>query len=124
MHIACRFTCDDPLALHDVSVATHLFRIAQEAVSNALHHGGADEIMIDLALGQRPATLTISDNGVGFLRPIADGAVRDGPADHASPRGDDRRQPDVERTSGHTVVTCAFPTTSERDGDESPRLRR
>ncbi len=39
-----------------------------------MHHGRADEILIDLALGQRPATLTISDNGVGFP---ADGDARD-----------------------------------------------
>ena len=91
-HIACRFTVRRCAGVHDVSVATHLFRIAQEAVNNAMHHGRADEIMIDLAAGARPATLTVSDNGVGFLAGRRRALVGNGPAHHASPRGHDRRQ--------------------------------
>ncbi len=110
-HITCRFTCDDALEFRDVSVATHLFRIAQEAVNNAIHHGRATGIMIDLAVGHRPATLTVSDDGSGF--------GGDGDADHTGMGLRIMRHRaamiggslGIERTSGHTVVTCAFPAT-------------
>ncbi len=123
-HVTCRFTCDDTLEFHDLSAATHLFRIAQEAVNNAIHHGRADEIQIDLAVGHRPGILTVSDNGGGFAadgNPAHSGMglriMRHRAAMIGATLG-------IERTSGHTVVTCAFPITSERHCDESPRLRR
>jgi PAS domain S-box-containing protein len=122
-NLACRFTCDDT-DHPDVSVSTHLFRIAQEAVSNALHHGRADEILIDLALGQCPATLTISDNGVGF--PADGGGARSGMGlrimrHRATMIGGSLG---IERTSRQTVVTCTFAADFVGDGDESTRLRR
>ena len=112
------------MELHDVSVATHLFRIAQEAVSNAMHHGGADEILIELAVGPQSSTLAIRDNGVGF-------AV-DGTVDHSGMGLRIMRHRaamfggslGIERTSGHTIVTCVFPMTPARQQDEIARLRR
>jgi signal transduction histidine kinase len=50
----------------DNSVATHLFRIAQEAVSNAVKHGRAGHVRISLASGARQVRLRIHDDGVGF----------------------------------------------------------
>ena len=94
-HIACRFTCDDAMEFHDVSVATHLFRIAQEAVNNAMHHGRADEILIDLAVGHRPGTLDGQRQRRGLSGGRRRRPFRNGAADHASSRGHDRRQ------SGH-----------------------
>jgi signal transduction histidine kinase len=56
----------------DAFVATHLFRIAQEAVANSLEHARADSILITLAVDSGHLTLTVSDNGVG----IPEGAER------------------------------------------------
>ena len=47
-HITCRFHCDSPVLIHNHSVATHLYRIAQEAVSNAIKHGKARQVDINL----------------------------------------------------------------------------
>ena len=47
--VACVFQCDTPVLLPDQTIATHLFRIAQEAVSNAIRHGKAKRIVIKLA---------------------------------------------------------------------------
>jgi signal transduction histidine kinase len=47
-------------------VEDELFRIAQEAVSNALQHAGARTIEVRLCYDARTVTLTISDDGVGF----------------------------------------------------------
>src|SRR5262249_29985908 len=39
--VRCRFVCAQPVCVQDPAIATHLYRIAQEAVNNALKHGHA-----------------------------------------------------------------------------------
>jgi signal transduction histidine kinase len=51
----------------DVELA--LFRIAQESLSNARRHAGAEQIEVTLAFGPRQVRLTVSDDGVGFRLP-------------------------------------------------------
>ncbi len=70
--VRCRCDFDDPVTIHDHSVATHLFRIAQEAVSNAVKHGRAQRIVITLRNSPGRITLDISDNGNGFRKQSAD----------------------------------------------------
>jgi signal transduction histidine kinase len=65
-HIGCRFHCDTPLYIHDGNLATHLYRIAQEAVNNAIRHGKARNIVIGLSGKNGTGTLTIQDDGEGF----------------------------------------------------------
>jgi len=69
--IDCRFDCRDPVPIDDHNIATHLFHIAQEAVSNAVKHSQATKIVIRLAENHlakngRRLTLAIRDNGVGL----------------------------------------------------------
>ncbi|MGE5213817.1 MAG: PAS domain-containing protein, partial [Nitrospirota bacterium] len=47
-------------------VAAQLYRIAQEAVRNAVEHGAAREVLIQLTFGQRDMLLTVQDDGEGF----------------------------------------------------------
>ncbi len=47
-------------------VAAQLYRIAQEAVHNAVQHGAAREVQINLAFNHEVMVLTIRDNGKGF----------------------------------------------------------
>jgi len=47
-------------------VAAQLYRIAQEAVHNAVEHGAAREVQINLAFNHGTMVLTIRDNGKGF----------------------------------------------------------
>jgi signal transduction histidine kinase len=47
-------------------VAVQLYRIAQEAVHNAVEHGGTDKVQIDLASDDNQVVLTVRDNGRGF----------------------------------------------------------
>jgi two-component system sensor kinase FixL len=60
------FDCDEPIALCNNQVALHLYRIAQEAVNNAVKHGDAKNIHIRLSRSEDRITLTISDDGSGF----------------------------------------------------------
>ena len=50
----------------DEPTANHLYRIAQEAVTNAVRHGRASTISVQLVVEERNVRLTISDNGVGL----------------------------------------------------------
>jgi two-component system, LuxR family, sensor kinase FixL len=51
----------------DEAVALHVYRIAEEAVANALKHSKASKITIKLQmLSARKVALTIADNGKGF----------------------------------------------------------
>ena len=65
-HIACTFAGSQPPQLFDSRVATHLYRIAQEAVSNAVRHSGASQIHIALDQHQGVTELTITDDGAGL----------------------------------------------------------
>jgi PAS domain S-box-containing protein len=63
--VSCIFNTDAVL-IRDLDLASHLYRIAQEAVTNAIKHGHAGEIVIDLEHREHKLTLSIQDNGVGF----------------------------------------------------------
>ncbi len=47
-------------------VATHLFLIAQEALSNAIRHGKATRADIRLSITSARLVLSVQDNGCGF----------------------------------------------------------
>src|SRR6201999_1783587 len=57
--VSCRFQCETPVLIHDNTMATHLYHIAQEAVNNAIKHGEAQTILIRLAEDQGRGMLTI-----------------------------------------------------------------
>jgi signal transduction histidine kinase len=63
--VECRFECGRPVLIHDDAVANHLYRIAQEAVNNAIKHGHASRILIDLGVSDG-VTLSITDDGLGL----------------------------------------------------------
>ena len=48
------------------AVAVHLYRIAQEAVHNAVEHGVATEVQVDLSSDDGHVMLRIQDDGRGF----------------------------------------------------------
>jgi PAS domain S-box-containing protein len=67
-NISCSFNCPAPLPIHDNAVATHLYRIAQEAVQNAIRHGKAKFVVINLFTQNDRIVLGVKDDGVGFSR--------------------------------------------------------
>jgi PAS domain S-box-containing protein len=66
--IRCRFDCPEPVVIGDPHVANHLFRIAQEAVNNAVKHSGGSLVTISLADSGPAYQLSVSDDGKGFRR--------------------------------------------------------
>jgi len=72
-HVHCRFQPGNPVKIEDAAVSMHLYRIAQEAINNAIRHGGANEIEISLEAQNGEAALSITDNGSGFSEPKPNG---------------------------------------------------
>ncbi len=64
--ITCVFESTGPALIYDSTVAAHMYRIAQEAVSNAVKHGRAAHVGITLATGAERLRLRVKDDGVGF----------------------------------------------------------
>jgi PAS domain S-box-containing protein len=64
--VSCQFQCDAPVLIQDYTAATHLYRIAQEAVHNAIKHGRPKNIFIRLSADQERGTLLIEDDGRGI----------------------------------------------------------
>jgi len=65
-NVHCEFECPANVLVQDPSVSTHLYRIAQEALTNSIKHGQATRIKIVLSAGPEGAQLCINDNGKGL----------------------------------------------------------
>jgi signal transduction histidine kinase len=66
--IECEFELADPEALAGVSrpVATALYRIMQESLTNVARHAGAKRARIALGVSGSDVTLTVDDDGRGI----------------------------------------------------------
>jgi len=64
--IQCEIQCAAAVGVSDNFVATHLYRIAQEAVTNAVKHGRAKRVEISLTNINDEITLRVLDNGIGI----------------------------------------------------------
>ena len=108
-HIGCSFRCERQIAIHDANMATHLYRIAQEAVNNAIRHGKAKNIIILLSSKSGTGTLSIQDDGEGFPKQPASPPgvglnIMDYRADIIG--GSLKVQPNQDQG---ITVTCTFP---------------
>ncbi len=72
-NVRISFDCRGHVAEPDHATATQLFRIAQEAVSNALRHGRPREIQILLESATTGMLLQIQDDGTGLSPRAEDG---------------------------------------------------
>jgi signal transduction histidine kinase len=104
--IACEFESEGLVQVPDSAVATQLYRIAQEAVMNAIKHASAHRIDIRLKKSAASLTLSVTDDGIGLpeklpqleglgMRLMSHGAALISAEFHA------RRNP-----QGGTVVSC------------------
>ncbi len=65
-HVDCRFESGEAIRIQEPGLADHIYRLAQEAVTNAIKHGRSKHIVIDLAMVSGGGSLTIVDDGIGF----------------------------------------------------------
>ena len=64
--VSCQLQCEPDIRITDNTVAVHLYRIAQEAASNAIKHGRARNILLSLAANPSRLILKTKDDGAGF----------------------------------------------------------
>jgi signal transduction histidine kinase len=69
--INCTFQSSGGEIDRDDAVATHLYRIAQEAINNATRHGKAKNIAVALVVAGDHVTLRVADDGAGIRQPVA-----------------------------------------------------
>lgn len=65
-HIVCRFSYDESVIIYDNLTAINLYRIAQESIHNAIQHGKAKKIAVNLFFNSTIAIMEIRDDGTGF----------------------------------------------------------
>ena len=62
----CILKCDSEISVENHSAANHVFRIAQEAIANALKHSGASKISVELRRARGGCLLRVKDDGAGL----------------------------------------------------------
>ncbi|MEN3357545.1 MAG: hypothetical protein V7637_1527 [Mycobacteriales bacterium] len=65
-HVPLTLTVRGPAQLRDRTLAAEVFRVATEALSNALQHAAAQRITVNLDTGGDAVRLVVADDGVGF----------------------------------------------------------
>jgi len=111
-NISCIFKCEKPVLIKDHFAALNLYRIAEEAVDNAIKHGKAKHVLIGLSEANHRTTLTVKDDGVGLPEALEKNKgmglnIMDYRARMVGGSFDVRRD-----AGGGTIVTCSFPNIS------------
>jgi len=76
--VDCDFSCDQSQLPIRPEAALALYRIAQEAIHNAVNHGSAKRIRVELSVRGSELNFSISDDGIGFrLPPPAQNSTND-----------------------------------------------
>ena len=70
--VACNIDIDEAVVVSDATIATQLYRIAQEAVMNAIKHAKPERIEIRLGRNGGSLNLEISDDGIGFPEKLSE----------------------------------------------------
>ncbi len=105
----CLLACGDEVSISDSETATQLYRIAQEAITNAVKHGNATKINVELLQNNDSVELRILDNGVGISSqlPMQSGTGMKSMLYRAEVIGGKLRV--APSSYGGTMVACTIP---------------
>lgn len=110
----CLCTADRELRCADPLVEINLYRIAQEALGNALRHSGARSIEIRLARREGGGELSVADDGCGFATDASAAGPGLGILNLRYRAGLLRAQLSIANNpQGGTTVSVAFPLAQE-----------
>jgi signal transduction histidine kinase len=99
----------------------HLLRLAQEALTNAVKHSGANSVLIELTADGSSIILRITDDGIGF-DPQSHSSGPSGFGVTGMHQRAERIKANIDIESSHgkgCVVTVTLPTEREGDSDIS-----
>jgi signal transduction histidine kinase len=107
--IKCHFKATRGVRVPDDATALHLYRIVQEAVTNAVKHSGAKNILITLDRNKTHTCVSVQDDGEGFVvKRRGKGLGLHMMRYRANALGGELK---IERRrTGGTEVTCVIPT--------------
>jgi signal transduction histidine kinase len=121
--VSCRFECEYPAPVADSAIAGNLYRIAQEAVRNAINHGKARNVLIVLVAGEEGVELRVEDDGLGIANTVQSSRgmgmtimPRRAAAIGASFEARPRRE-------GGTIVRCLLPAARFAEELERDKVR-
>ena len=112
--VQCTFEAGGKTGASQDGKATHLYRIAQEAINNATKHGKARKIDIRLSANASATSLSIADDGIGFSK---NGSAMNGVGISIM-----RYRANImdgefaieSGANGGTIVSCTIPTGAAR----------
>jgi signal transduction histidine kinase len=118
--VSCRFRCIRPVLIQDNSMALHLYRIAQEAVVNAIKHAAAKEIVIDLNSSRGRIALRVTDDGRGMPEKQEQQSGMGLHLMHYRARIIGGQLTIKASSGGGTTVTCVLSNSQTDECDEVP----
>lgn len=113
--IECKFECKGDTNLDNQTAAIHLYRIVQEAISNAVKHGKANTIRVSLENRDDKIRLIVEDNGIGFANTAEKGS-NDGLGVHTMRYRAHMSGGDLqigESSEGNTQIECLIPESDK-----------
>ena len=116
--VPCTAACDSAARVEDHVAAVHLYRIAQEALTNAARHAAATAIELRLTADADDVVVTVADNGRGLPAPAPPGRGLGLRLMAYRARSIGATLAWRPRPGGGTVVQCAY--AGGAYGDRSP----
>jgi signal transduction histidine kinase len=112
--VDCHLVYDESISLPNNLLSTHLYRIAQEAVVNAVTHANASSIELELHQEDKGLRLSICDDGIGI--------AGDMPNNHGIGLRSMQYRAELlggtllieSRLTGGTAVKCLVPRSSDK----------
>jgi len=114
--VPCEFRCNCTVSLTEFA-ATHVYRIAQEALNNAARHAQARSVSVEVSRRDGYLVLNVEDDGVGITARATDGegmGLRTMQYRASAIGGRLTARP---AEGGGTVVTCMLPEPAARPGE-------
>ena len=116
LKVSCEVKCKNEPPIQDTVTAMHLYRIAQEAITNAAKHGKARKVKIELASDEKKTVLKVKNDGRSFPKARTEKAglglkIMDYRARSIGASLDVRKG-----SNGGAIATCLFPHKSSNSG--------
>jgi len=122
--VACELRCEPGIKIANTDVAVHLYRIAQEAATNAIKHGKAKKIYVSLSRIGSKLVLRVKNDGLRFPKELPKGKGIGFRVMHYRARMIGGVLTARPLRGGGVLLTCSLPAASAakggRDDGEKP----